>query len=247
MALHGQSNGTSSFDLFVDPMAFFRAKVSGPNKSLYVPTLLVLTACLISLYLMVLLRRQFIALVTHSLEFGSALPPVEKEALLEAVRSADLLSLVASGFLSFTWLIYWPLGAVLLANIAVLMNKDYRFRDVLHLNSYAFATLYPSLLLSVGLLLFFPLSLSEDPIRAIRGAVDVQQAFTDVAQQIKATFPVLAVRALNWVSLVWLHLVFMVAFRQLYGTKWWQASLAVSVTATILGGGILLAARLVSR
>lgn len=231
----------SAINLLFSPTDFFQNGSRAQSTSMLIPLVLVLTACLFSLLNGAIIHHELFGLLRRSLALNPYLSQADRVAAVNGLAALQPLTFVAIGFSAFAWLPYWLLTAVLLANVAVLFDHEYKLKEILRFVGYGFAAFLPCLALSTALLLIHPATLSMDPLISSRGIGEVQAAIVDVTRNLTRSFPLTAVRNLTWTAIAWYEIIVLFAFRLLYRTRWVLSLTAVCTVAALLNGGSWLA------
>lgn len=232
---------TKVLDLYVSPGEFFTSTIKARrHHRIALPFLCVAVVCALSMFNVLTLQKQIITTVAATIQGNPNLPPAARDAIVESIRSGGTLLTVASSFSTFMYVPMWVLLTAILANLAILFNRDYEFMALLEVIGYAFAAYIPVLLFVAVVLLRFKLDIPRGGLYEASSIFQVTDALKDLGGTVKELFPANLVRYLNWFGFAWFYLIVAAGFHTLYRTRVWQTVFCLSVSGAMIYGAFLL-------
>jgi hypothetical protein len=223
-------------DLYVDPVEFFRREIGSGKQSLRGPALAVLAASLLSFANLLVMQHSLFNLVNQSIINNGYLSHGIKDSVLGEFQGLVPLILVSGGFGCFYFFILWPLIPAMLANAAVLWNRDYQYREMLRCTGLCFLAFLPVQVVAT-LVALLPLHVPYNPLLSSRNVEDVGNDIADLVKVLRNGSPFLPVRNLNLLGTVWFGIVLLIGFRQLYCMKWIASLCVVGGLGFVYFGG----------
>lgn len=227
--------------VFADPVTFFRQKVDSCSTNLLVPCVIVFGVTLGFLAIGICFQEMIVSTIDRAIGQNLYFSPTQIEDFARQLRFSDSLGLIAFGFSSFYIVARWLLSSAIFANCAVLMNREYKFREIAHLSGYCAIVYFPFLVMAAAIVLFYPPHLDWGAIVTSRSDIDLQAAMAEITQQIRYSLPIVLLRNFSWLFLGWSGFLQGLAFYHLFRVKAHQAGVAVITAVAFVDAGPLLA------
>ncbi|MGH9899303.1 MAG: YIP1 family protein [Pyrinomonadaceae bacterium] len=231
------------FQLFFFPRQFFEQKLQRSVALRWVVILIVGVAALSCLNI-VIVYRQFLLFVQQFITTNAAASLQEKAIWLDGLHFVGPINFVVAGLVSLFDLVYWVLITAMLAHFGVIFDRPYQFNNLLRMTGLAYAVYFPFLVVSLLLLLIFPLNLSAQGFSQLANLNSLTTIYGAAIRTTNGVFPVNVVIGLQMAAKVWCHLLFLIAYQRVVGLRWWQAIVGTALSAGLLNLGSLLLIRL---
>lgn len=230
-------------NLYVDPLEFFRKEALPDKTSLRGSAWTVIALMAIGMLDLYLTERNMFGFLARSIQANPFLPKVDKGVVLDQLQSIKPMAIASAGFAGFYPLFIWLAIPGLLANAAILLNRDYHFKEMLRCTGLAFTVFYPGQIASTIVLCWSP-RVPYNPVLSSRNPTDLTTDLNVLSGMIRNGFPTATVRDFNLLGFIWFGIVLTIAFRELYRLKWSYAILSVWGLAGLFYGSTLLATHL---
>jgi len=226
-------------NLYVDPLEFFRDEMAPGKTSLRAPTSIVTALLAVGMLDVYLTQHSVFGFLAQSIQVNTFLSGADKEMMLSQFQGIKPIAISAASFASCYPLFMWFAVPAFLASAAILLNRDYHFREMLRCTGLALLVFFPGQILSTIMLCWSP-HVAYNPVSSSRNLGELATDLGVLSRMIRGGFPSATVRDLNVFGFIWFGVVLTIGFRQLYRVKWPAAIFSVwGIPALFYAGGLL--------